>query len=173
MYKKTLRWYGAIGLVAMLAIIVAGCSGPEGAQGPRGPQGTPGDVATVPTFAIKLEDGKPACERMCHNAPVPFIEPNPEGKYTLAYEANSNYAGHNFDPLGEPKTLNDCLACHAVGTGARAGKGSVAPKSLRDIVHPRHVGSPHFMVMLEGDEEERPGNCFTCHEVSGPSTTGL
>ncbi len=164
-----------LGLIIFLLagpLLVSACQGATGSEGAQGPPGPPGNVATVPTFAMKLYDGKPACEVMCHNAPAP-IPDNVEGKYTLAYEANSHYAGHNFDPLGEPKILNDCLACHAVGTGARAGKGVVAPKSLRDIVHPRHVGSPHFMVMLEGDEEERPGNCFTCHEVSGPSATGL
>ena len=127
----------------------------------------------VTTFALKLDGGKPACEVMCHNEPVPFIDPNPEGMYTLAYEANHAWEGHGFDALGTPKTLDDCLACHAVGTDDRVGQGNIAPKSLRDIVHPPHVGSPHFAVMLEGDEEERPGNCFTCHTVEGSSSLGL
>ncbi len=168
--KRSLRWGGIIGLVVILLVLIIGCQGSPGEQGPAGP---PGDVATVPTFAIKFDPDKPGCGGVCHEEVAPYIQPNPEGKYTLAYEANHAYAGHNFDPLGELKTLNDCLACHAVGTGARAGKGTVAPTALRDIVHPRHVGSPHFTVTLEGDEEPRPGNCFTCHEVSGPSTTGL
>jgi hypothetical protein len=49
--------------------------------------------------------------------------------------------------------------------------GNVAPNALRDIVHRVHLTSPHFQIELE--EEERQGDCFVCHQVAGPSTTGL
>ncbi len=162
---------GVFLLVGLLLVSACqGAAGPQGPQGPAGAPGPPGEAAVSPTFAIKLDPNKPGCGGVCHEAVAPYIQPNPEGKYTLAYEANQAYAGHNFDPLGELKTLNDCLACHAVGTGEREGKGVVAPKALRDIVHRVHLSSPHFTVTLEGEEEERPGDCFTCHAVTGPST---
>ncbi len=175
--KKNLRWCGIIGLVMTLVVIAVGCAGsagPAGQAGPAGspgPAGPPGEVAAVPTFALSLDANEPGCGGVCHEAVAPYIVPNPEGKYTLAYEANHAWAGHGFDPLGELQTLDDCLACHAVGTGDRAGKGNVSSKSLRDIVHKVHITSPHFTVEL--DEVERPGDCFTCHVVSGSSATGL
>ncbi len=188
--KKSLKWGGVIGLVVMLLVVVAGCAGtagPAGSAGPageRGPAGPPGEPAVTPTFALSLDPNKPGCGGVCHEevSQAPYLQPNIEGKYTLAYEANHAYKGHNFDPLGELKTLNDCVECHAVGTGDRAGKGNMASKSLRDIVHKVHLSSPHFEaaqlapeVLAEAEEagEARPGDCFTCHVVSGPSTTGL
>ncbi len=167
MRKRKLSWCLAVVLVVGLVVVVAGCAGPEGPQGPTG------DVTTVPTFAIKFDSDKPGCGGVCHEVVATHIDPNPEGKYTLAYEANHAWAGHAFDPLGKLLTLNDCLACHAVGIGDRAGKGSMAPETLREIVHRVHLTSSHFTVELEGEEEERQGDCFTCHVVSGPSATGL
>lgn len=170
------KWWG-IGLMMVLALLLVSCqgpagpAGPPGRQGPPGPPGAQGEPAPVPVFALKLDASEPGCGGVCHEKPAPGIDPNPEGKYTLTYEANNAWAGHRFDPLGEPKTLNDCLECHAVGTGERAGKGVVSSESLRTIVHRVHLTSPHFTVALEG--EERQGDCFTCHEVTGPSTTGL
>ena len=189
MLKRRLIWSG-IGLVLVLLmttfmIACQGTAGPAGPPGPAGPAGTagpPGEPAAVPTFAIKFDPNQPGCGGVCHEVVAPYIKPNPEGKYTLAYEANHAYAGHGFDPLGELKTLNDCLACHAVGTGERAGKGNVSSKALRDIVHKVHLSSPHFEaaqldpeVLAEAEEagEPRLGDCFTCHVVSGPSATGL
>ncbi len=183
--RGNLRWYVAIGVLLMLGVLVvfgAACQGPPGPAGPTGPQGTAGsqgDVATVPTFALNFDPNEPGCGGVCHEAvsQAPYLQPNIEGKYTLAYEANHAYAGHNFDPLGELKTLNDCLACHAVGTGEREGKGNVSSVALRDIVHKVHLSSPHFEAAQLSpevlEEGERPGDCFTCHVVSGPSTTGL
>lgn len=172
--KSNLRWWGSMALVLLVVLaltIFSACAGEPGAQGPQGAQGPPGDVTTVPTFAIKLDANEPGCGGVCHEAMSPRIQP-PTGAYTLAYEANHAWAGHGFDAVEGPLlTLNDCLACHAVGTGARAGKGNVSSKSLRDIVHRVHVTSEHFTVEL--DEEERQGDCFTCHVVSGPSATGL
>ncbi len=178
--KRNLRWWGIIGVVVMLIIPAVGCAGapgPQGTQGPAGPPGPQGAAAAVPTFALSFDPNAPGCGGVCHEAVAPYIQPNPEGKYTLAYEANHAWAGHGFDPLGELQTLNDCLACHAVGTGDREGKGNVSSKALRDIVHKVHLSSPHFeAVQLDPEvleEGERPGDCFTCHVVSGPSTTGL
>lgn len=162
----------------------AGSTGPVGSAGPAGPAGAAGDTAAVPGFAISFDPDKPGCGGMCHEvvSQAPYLQPNTEGKYALAYEANHAWAGHDFDPLGDLQTLNDCLACHAVGTGDRAGKGNISSKSLRDIVHRVHLSSPHFEAVQLDPEvleesaaagEERPGDCFTCHVVSGPSTTGL
>jgi len=179
MPKRNLKWYGGVALVAVLIIVplLAACAGPAGAPGERGPAGPPGEPAAAPTVALSFDPNEPGCGGVCHEQVAPYIDPNPEGKYTLAYEANHAWAGHGFDPLGELKTLNDCLACHAVGTGDRAGKGNVSSIALRDIVHKVHLSSPHFeAAQLEPEvleEGERPGDCFTCHEVSGPSTTGL
>ncbi len=184
--KRSLRWSGVIGLVVVLLAFGAACQGPPGTTGPAGPAGPagsagsagpPGDAATVPTFAIKFDPNDPGCGGVCHEAVAPYIQPNPEGKYTLAYEANHAWAGHGFDPLGELLTLSDCLACHAVGAGDREGKGNVSSTTLRDIAHKVHLSSPHFeAAQLDPEvleEGERPGDCFTCHVVSGPSTTGL
>ncbi len=182
--KRVLLGVLAMGIVvALIAGGCAGAQGPAGLQGPagtagtQGPPGSPGEPAVTPTFALSFDPDEPGCGGVCHEVVAPYIQPNPEGKYTLAYEANHAYAGHDFDPLGELKTLNDCLACHAVGTGDRAGKGTMASKSLRDIVHRVHLSSPHFeAAQLEPEvleEGERPGDCFTCHVVSGPSTAGL
>ncbi len=170
---------GAVLLLA-LVFVMASCTGDEGSAGPPGPAGTlgpagpagpPGETAAVTRFAIKVDPNEPGCGGVCHHELASYIQPNPEGKYTLAYEANHAWEGHGFDPLGELLTLNDCLACHAVGTGDRAGKGNVAPGALREIVHRVHLTSPHFQIEL--DEEERQGDCFVCHEVAGPSTAGL
>ncbi len=191
MVNKKLKWSGiGLAVVLLTALILTGCTGgrpgetgpagPTGAIGPQGPSGEPASI--TPTFAIKFDPSEPGCGGVCHEAVASYIDPNPEGKYTLAYEANHAYAGHDFDPLGELKTLSDCLACHAVGTGDREGKGTVASKALRDIVHRVHLSSPHFEAAQLGQEalaeaeeagEARLGDCFTCHVVSGPSTTGL
>lgn len=176
MRRRNLRWGGVIGLVVALVIIAAGCAGTQGPAGPTGPAGAPGEPAVTTAFALSLDPNEPGCGGVCHEVVLP-IPDNVEGKYTLAYEANHAWADHGFDPLGELKTLNDCLECHAVGTGDRAGKGNVSPKSLRDIVHKIHLSSPHFeAAQLEPEvleEGERSGDCFTCHGVSGPSTLGL
>ena len=189
MTKKGMVWLGigVISLLLMAAFMMAcagpagpaGTVGPAGAAGTVGPAGPPGEPAAAPTFAIAFNPSEPGCGGVCHEAvsQAPYLQPNTEGKYTLAYEANHAWAGHDFDPLGKLLTLNDCLACHAVGTGDRAGKGNVAPIALRDIVHKVHLSSPHFeAAQLEPEvleEGDRPGDCFTCHVVSGPSTTGL
>ena len=176
MRKRNLRWGGALTLlVALLVpIIIAGCAGapgsqgPSGSQGPAGPAGPAGSAAAVPTFSLSLDPNEPGCGGVCHEVVAPYIQPNPLGQYTLAYEANHAWAGHGFDALGKLQTLNDCLACHAVGAD---GKGNAAPVSLRDIVHKVHLSSPHFeAAQLDPEvleEGERPGDCFTCHVVTG------
>ncbi len=177
--KKNLRLLGAIGLVVVLTFVVAACAGPAGPAGPAGSAGPAGKPATTPMFAVKFDPNKPGCGGVCHEvvSQAPYLQPNIEGKYALAYEANHAFKGHDFDPLGELKTLNDCLACHAVGAD---GKGNMASKSLREIVHKVHLSSPHFEaaqlapeVLAEAEEagEARPGDCFTCHVVAGPSTS--
>jgi hypothetical protein len=161
-----------------------GEQGPAGPQGPPGPQGPAGQVAvnggdvsnaaiaqianetvmkvlsTELAFpierSIEPRRGCPACHTLIDNA---------TGKYTLAYEAreatlklNSTHPAFT-NPTDDPN-VTECLTCHASGTGDRAGKGVVAPISLRDIVHPAHMTSQTFKLHYGG-------NCFTCHNVNG------
>lgn len=99
------------------------------------------------------------------------------GKYTLAYEAHERAEARGGEhpsvaPDGTSMKVTDvnsvatCLQCHAPGTGARTGKGNVAPLSLRDIVHPAHMFSNTF-------KEHYGGNCFTCHNVAGDGSFEL
>lgn len=80
------------------------------------------------------------------------------GAVTIAYEAKVRAANH--PKLEWSTTVEQCLGCHAPGTGDREGMGVVAPKMLRDIVHPAHMNSSSFI-------ERYKGNCFTCHNVDG------
>ncbi len=93
------------------------------------------------------------------------------GKYTLAFEAHERAEARGDEhpdvaPSGTSITSKDdvsvtvCLECHAAGTGDRAGRGVIAPLSLRDIVHPAHMNSQYFKLHYGG-------NCFTCHNVNG------
>jgi S-layer homology domain len=113
--------------------------------------------AQVATFLDRLntEATKPVVARRgcpdCHAGP-----------YSLKAEAVGAAAGPHSG-LADDAGLAACLTCHAPGTGAQAGKGNVAPISLRDIVHPVHMGSKIFA-------GEFMGNCFTCHNVSGDGT---
>ena len=50
------------------------------------------------------------------------------------------------------------MLCHA--SDPETDRGVVASLSLRDIVHPAHMGSQIFKVHYGG-------NCFTCHNVNG------
>ena len=58
--------------------------------------------------------------------------------------------------------VETCLGCHAPGTGERENMGVVAPKMLRDIVHPVHLNSPSWR-----QDGTYKGNCFTCHNIDG------
>jgi hypothetical protein len=97
--------------------------------------------------------------------PVPMNRGCPDchaGPYTLKAEAvGAAPAAHSG--LADNADVIVCLACHAPGTGTQEGKGNVAPISLRDIVHPVHMGSKIFTA-------EFVGNCFSCHNVSGDGT---
>jgi hypothetical protein len=83
----------------------------------------------------------------------------PGSRYNLKNEAegHSKNVGLTHPTLDPNVSERDCYACHGEGTGARAGMGNVASLTLRDIVHPGHLFSPHF----QGDN----GTCFTCHNV--------
>jgi hypothetical protein len=115
--------------------------------------------AEEPPFEVKR--GCPACHSL--------IEPD-TGKYTLGFEAHERAEargkthpdvaldGTAMGLTDEPNVAT-CLTCHAPGTGEREGKGKAASLSLRDITHPSHLFSEHFL-------DER-GNCMSCHNVSG------
>lgn len=81
------------------------------------------------------------------------------GAVTIAYESKVR-GGPNHPKIDFEATVETCLTCHAPGTGDRENMGVVAPKMLRDIVHPAHMNSPSFTGTYKG-------NCFTCHNVDG------
>jgi len=166
---KKLLWFGIIGLVVMLSVITVACKGAEGPAGPQGAAGPPGPQGPrgVPEFALQ---GAANTGWVCSTCHV-IIPGSTDGRYSLAWEANNAFAGHGFNATDTSITVNNCFTCHAVGTGAQAGKGNVAPISLRDIVHKVHMGSSHFQKTV--GNETRPGDCYTCHVLSGPSTLSL
>ncbi len=84
------------------------------------------------------------------------------GPYSLKNEAVNN-GGTLHSGLADDALVTACLACHAPGTGAQEGKGNAAPISMRDIVHPVHMGSKIFY-------RELNGTCFSCHNISGDGT---
>ncbi|MBI2907403.1 MAG: hypothetical protein HYX92_07100 [Chloroflexi bacterium] len=87
------------------------------------------------------------------------------GAVTIAYEAKVR-GGPNHPVLAFDTTVEGCLQCHKPGAGDRKDMGAVAPKMLRDIVHPAHMNSPSFIGTYKG-------NCFTCHNVNGDGTFTL
>jgi thiosulfate dehydrogenase len=162
----------------------AGPQGPIGVQGEAGPAGTAGeDIDTgdlTELIQATLEDE--LSERLqydivsnidrrrgctsCH-----VLVDSETGKYTLSYEAHEraearrgtdthpNTAPDGTDiSLTSEAGLETCLLCHAADPETDRGVG--APLSLRDIVHPAHMGSQTFKVYYGG-------NCFTCHNVNG------
>lgn len=165
----------------------AGLQGPAGVQGEAGPAGAAGaagedidtgDLSELIQTTLEEElserlqydivsniDRRRGCTS-CH------VLVNPEtGKYTLSYEAHEraearrgtdthpNTAPDGTDiSLTSEAGLETCLLCHAADPETDRGVG--APLSLRDIVHPAHMGSQTFKVYYGG-------NCFTCHNVNG------
>ncbi|MBI2954547.1 MAG: DUF11 domain-containing protein [Chloroflexi bacterium] len=102
---------------------------------------------------VAIDGPKRGCQS-CH-----ALRDENTGAVTIAYEAKVR-GGENHPKLEWDTTVEQCLACHAPGTGERAGMGVVAPKMLRDIVHPVHMNSTSFTGTYKG-------NCFTCHNVNG------
>ncbi len=70
--------------------------------------------------------------------------------------------GPNHPKLDFDTTVETCLGCHAPGKGERENMGVVAPKMLRDIVHPVHMNTPSWR-----QDGTYKGNCFTCHNIDG------
>lgn len=98
----------------------------------------------------------------CH-----YLRDATTGAATIAYEAKVR-GGPNHPKTGPGTALpwdtkvETCLGCHAPGKGERENMGVVAPKMLRDIVHPVHMNSPSWSAT-----GTYKGNCFTCHNVDG------
>ncbi|MBI4321774.1 MAG: hypothetical protein HY675_25050 [Chloroflexi bacterium] len=116
---------------------------------------SPGSAASEPVaFADVVVDGPKRGCPACH-----VLRDANTGSVTIAYEAMLR-GGPNHPRLSFDTTVDQCLGCHAPGTGARQDMGTVAPKMLRDIVHPVHMNSPGFT-------NNYKGNCFTCHNVNG------
>lgn len=158
----------------------AGPAGPAGPQGPAGPEGPAGEVGagltitqtnTLDQVAALTAIQFPALDEVRRGCPACHVLVNEDtGQYTLPYEAHERAevrGGEHPDvaPDGTSiKSTDDvsvtvCLQCHASGEGDRAGKGVIAPLSLRDIVHPAHMNSQFFKLHYGG-------NCFTCHNVN-------
>ncbi len=159
----------------------AGPQGPAGAQGEAGPAGEDldtGDLAELiqttledelsERLQLNIESDIPR-RRGCTSCHV-LVDPE-TGKYTLSYEAHEraearrgtdthpNTAPDGTDiSLTSEAGLETCLLCHA--SDPETDRGVIAPLSLRDIVHPAHMGSQTFKVHYGG-------NCFTCHNVNG------
>ena len=111
--------------------------------------------ADVPWTALTMNLPKRGCTD-CHV----LRDPN-TGGVTIAYEAMTR-GGPNHPKLDFDTPVTTCLGCHAPGTGERENMGVVAPKMLRDIVHPAHMNSPSWR-----QDGTYKGNCFTCHNVDG------
>lgn len=107
----------------------------------------------VPFDQVAIDLPKRGCTD-CHS----LRDPN-TGAVTIAYEA-MHRGGPNHPKLPFDTKVTTCLGCHKPGTGERENMGAVAPKMLRDIVHPVHLNSPSFTGTYKG-------NCFTCHNVDG------
>jgi hypothetical protein len=177
------RRMGALSILMILAFVVllvgVGCQpapGPAGPQGPAGPAGKDAALNITQTTALQYaavlstslaypaQDIQRRGCTACH-----AISDAATGKYGLTYEASSRVAaqgrkhpdkapdGASLSPTSAA-SIKACLQCHASGTGAQAGKGNLAPLSLRDILHPAHMGSATFKLHYGG-------NCFTCHNV--------
>jgi thiosulfate dehydrogenase len=168
-------------------VIVPGPEGPAGPQGPAGAQGEAGpageDIDTgdlAELIQTTLEDELSERLQLNIESDIPrrrgctscHVLVDPEtGKYTLSYEAHEraearrgtdthpNTAPDGTDiSLTSEAGLETCLLCHA--SDPETDRGVIAPLSLRDIVHPAHMGSQTFKVYYGG-------NCFTCHNVNG------
>lgn len=172
------------GMVILAGVLLAACAGqagqagpagPEGPQGPAGPAGPAGssltdEQATAVAVAGQLGFISPPGGEQKRGCPACHVVVDPAtGKYTLPYEAHERAEARGEEhPSAAPdgtsiKPTDDvnvtvCLQCHAAGTGDRANRGNFAPLSLRDIVHPAHMGSQYFKLHYGGD-------CFTCHNV--------
>lgn len=187
MFRKLILITSMLILAAFLLAACAGTEGPEGPPGPQGPagpvgsqgpEGSPGTELTEEQLAALAIAGNlggiqfPALDEVRRGCPACHVLVDEEtGQYTLPYEAHERVEARGEEhpetaPDGtslaatEDVNVTTCLQCHAAGTGDRAGKGVVAPLSLRDIVHPAHMYSQWFKLHYGG-------NCFTCHNVDG------
>jgi cytochrome c553 len=80
---------------------------------------------------------------------------DPAGPFSLKNEAVNAVDIAPHTGLPNDAGLNTCLGCHAMEAD---GTGNLATISMRDIVHPVHMGSKIFAWELMG-------NCFSCHNV--------
>jgi thiosulfate dehydrogenase len=177
-------------MLILATLLLTACAGQEGQEGPQGPQGpagpagaqgpagSPGTELTEDQLAALETAGGlagiqfPGLDEVRRGCPACHVLVDEEtGGYTLPFEAHERAEARGEEhpetaPDGtslaatEEVKVTTCLQCHAPGTGDRAGKGVIAPISLRDIVHPAHMYSQWFKLHYGG-------NCFTCHNVDG------
>ena len=187
MLRKLILITSMLILATLLLAACAGSEGPEGTQGPQGPagpagaqgpEGSPGTELTEDQLAALETAGNlsgiqfPGLDEVRRGCPACHeLVDEDTGKYTLPFEAHERAEARGEEhpetaPDGtslaatEEVSVTTCLQCHAPGTGDRAGKGVIAPLSLRDIVHPAHMYSQWFKLHYGG-------SCFTCHNVDG------
>lgn len=184
------RYLLMIALFILAGLVLSACAGAEGPEGPQGPQGPAGpagaqgapgspgtelteDQVTALDTAVNLAGIQfPGLDEVRRGCPACHVLVDEEtGAYTLPFEAHERAEargeehpevapdGTSLAPTEDVK-VTTCLQCHAAGSGDRAGKGVIAPLSLRDIVHPAHMYSQWFKLHYGG-------NCFTCHNVDG------
>ncbi len=89
-------------------------------------------------YRMEDVDARRGCED-CHAGPYSLANEVPDGHAAMPADAD----------------INTCLFCHRIDPD---GTGNIANISLRDIVHPVHMGSKTFAW-------EFMGNCFSCHNV--------
>ncbi len=183
-----MKKFGLVAVLLVGGLLLSACQGAAGPAGPQGPQGPVGSAGAAGPPGTGLTDEQagalekagalaefvpfPALEEVRRGCPTCHVlVDNETGKYTLAYEAHERAEARGDEhpdvaPDGtslaatEEVNVKTCLLCHAAGSGAREGKGVVAPLMLRDIVHPAHLNSQTFKLHYGG-------NCFTCHNVNG------
>lgn len=134
---------------------------------PEGPGLTEEQQAALDTATRLSGISFPFTEKAARGCPACHVLANEEtGAYTLSFEAherteargydhpNRSHSGTSIKPTDDVN-VTVCLECHA---SAEDGAGVDAPLSLRDIVHPAHMGSQYFKLHYGG-------SCFSCHNV--------
>ena len=174
MWARTYLLVG-VGVFMLLGLAAVACNDDESAVSPSPTEADATEaVQLTPTQEAEAEEEEEAEEppfEVSRGCPACHVLREPDtGKYTLGYEAHERAEARgnthpdvalDGTPMGRTDEPNvaACLTCHAPGTDGREGMGRLASLSLRDIAHPSHLFSEHFLA-------DR-GNCMSCHNVSG------
>ena len=172
MRKRSLRWYGAIALVAvlLLSVFIAGC---QGAVGPTGPAGLAGPAGPAGTAGLTGSGGTAECSD-CHNDTT-LIKSR-----QVQAAASVHATGGNFE-----RNSADCAICHTsegfteyIATGSLEIAGPVenpSPINCRTChqIHDNYTEADFALrteapvtLKLTGDTfDGGQGNlCASCHQ---------